>query len=249
MSKIFPTTIVFIRHGESEANVLLHKNPQLFGLYDEVTKNLLATCGDDPSLSERGKLQAETTALHLNATLHQLTIDEHVQLFVSPLTRAQQTLQAFQQHAHRPLYIKVAHVINEMCEYDPKTHNDAETFVKQVFQVFQLLENKTRCAVAERQTLLLFGHSLFFNTMLFIISTHHSTLSKEQHLQLVLNRLCNKDRPKYLNCVYHLPNCSISSVKVQPFGSDNVLEWSILGVGKDHHLREKNIATGGHSDF
>lgn len=242
------TTFVFVRHGESEANVLLHKNPHLLGKYDEQIDMLLAGCGKNPSLSERGNLQAVETAKRLCNSLRGGAIDNDVCILVSPLKRAQQTLQVFMAELSET-FLRDApkvEIVDEMQEYERTTHRDAQTFVCTVFVIFKKLHE--RALLHKTQTIILFGHSLVFNTLLHIIGTHSADLDEDAHLRLVLQRMCSVKDPRFLNTVFHLPNCSISVAQTKKKDESSV-DWSILGVGKDDHLRTVNLATGGHSDF
>jgi phosphohistidine phosphatase SixA len=249
-TKLYDTTIVCIRHAESQANLILHANKHLQDKHDDATSSLLsAAAGNDAPLTPLGHNQARATEQHLRRALTKAD-DDSLQVFCSPLLRARETLAAFQRDATMPLSIKKVETLTDMAEYDTQVHGSAEAFVEQIFRLFGFLRRKCESAVAEPRTIVLFGHSLAFSTLLYIVATARPGLSDSDHYRFVLDRLCNKDRPAYLNTVYHLPNCSVSVARVShPSRNNNVAEWSILGVGKDDHLRALGVNTGNQCDF
>jgi hypothetical protein len=245
-AKLFETTIVCIRHGESEANVLLHRKG-LEGKHDEATRSMLRSAGDDPALTPRGVEQARATERHLRAPLETACRQHSVQVCCSPLRRANETLQAFKTDESMPLFVKNVEVLPNMLEYDTETHGTAAAFVDQVLRLFRGLRRKCESAVAEPRTLMLFGHSLVFSTLLHVAAVSRPGLSDDAHREAVLEKLCDKKNVAYLNVVYQLPNCSVSVLRATH--RNGQFEWCVLGAGKDDHLRALGLNTGNKSDF
>jgi broad specificity phosphatase PhoE len=195
----------------------------------------------------------------LHAALQKAMDDGFVQVFCSPMTRARQTLAAFHAEPTQPLSLSgtTFHFLDDMIEYSAETHENTTAFVDQIYRLFCVLQKKATIAV-EPQTILLFGHSLAFSTLLTMFATHRRGITAEEHRALVLHRVANKEKPSFLETVYQLPNCSISVAQAlqrweakegKKEATASSLEWSILGVAKCQHLSQLNLATGTKSDF
>lgn len=255
------TTIVCIRHGESEANFPLHQKDQKDqNLSKETINELIKAQGGDSSLTERGLEQARATALHLDPIFDTLVDTDNVLLYTSCLKRAQQTAAAFQQKDTQPLYLKKLQIIPEMKEYRRDDYVNAASFIEQIFKLFELLSYRTEASASiEPQIIVLFGHSLAFSVLFTIISFYKRGIKKETHKQLVMDQLLSSDpeKPKYLNTLFQLPNCSISVIQGlveavprldNPNKSNLVIDWRILGIGKVEHL-VNDLKTGTQSPF
>lgn len=252
--ELHKTTIVCIRHGESEANVHLHKD--IKGKSETEIIELIKSSGDDPELTDKGKAQAKSTSDYLEPILTKVVDTDYVMLFTSELKRAQQTASFLKQTESQPLYITKLQVLPEMKEYNKEEYVEVATFIDQIFRLFAFLQHKSVSAV-EPQTIILVGHSLAFSTLFTIFAFHQKGIDPVLHKKLVSDRLTVEGKPKYLNTFFELPNCSISVAQAVPEAiprldnpkrNDIQLTWKILGLGKIDHL-DTSLKTGIHSPF
>ncbi len=249
--KMTSTKIVCVRHAESEANVILHSNPNLRGVLNDETTALLKSAGHDTNLSSRGVLQAKRVADHLEGALQNIDREkEDLVVLCSPLQRSKQTMGQFHEKEEQTLFKERENIVylQDLIEYSHENHESPSVFIEQVFRLFLFLHEKANNA-QKNQTIFIVGHSLVFNVLFTIISLHQRNLSIQDHRQRVFDRLINADTPRYLECVFHLPNCSTSVARAKKGKMEDTLEWAILGVGKCDYLKENDLLTGHHSDF
>lgn len=229
IKELFRTTVVCIRHAESETNASLSTE-------------------FDSKLTENGVKQAQKTAEHLQEPLVNAS-NGYVLAYCSPLLRTQRTMDEFCRHDHQPLKLKKRpNILDCMHEYRKEVHGNVEKFVDQTFELFYFLQRKADVAV-EEQTIVLFGHSLLFSTLFTIIANYHPEITKDEHKKRVLDRVVSKHDPCYLITVYQLPNCSISVACIDQSVSNKELAWNILSIGKCDHLLKHSMCSGHWSQF
>jgi broad specificity phosphatase PhoE len=217
------TTVVFVRHGESNSNVYLHENPK-----DPELSSKINALGD-PDLSELGKKQAAV----VGKFLHKCLINQKVRVLTSLFSRTKQTsdpfIKIFKKHI-----ISVNHleVLNEYTKQEKNLtekhlekgishHDNWKHFTEKIIEFVDLLENLCQC---NESTIIVFGHSLF-------ISATISYLGSSKQMMPLKNQL-----------TFRLPNCSITTTEYSQ-GS-----WRIFNVGSIAHL-SKEIVTGTECSF
>ncbi len=226
--------VVYVRHAESESNVILHdnKNKNLTTSQENILNSHI-----DPNITKKGIEQSSNTATCLLNKIKEMgkTI---IDVWISPFQRAQQTASYFIELCHKEgIQINLKTVV-ELQEYtsSKKTisdeqkklgmliHNTKEIFVNQVIKFNDDLKTTLKEQTKDN-ILIVFGHSIFFSNL---ISYH---VNHEQF------------RPNDFTSL-QLPNCSISCENY----NFNKLEWKTYVVGNVSHL-PKNIITGEHVSF
>lgn len=215
--------IVFVRHGESEANIYLHNN-------DEDADNKINKLGD-PELSKLGFMQSEETCKSIMKHLIE-SGSPKVTILVSKFTRARQTSEYFIDN-----YVGEMNVVYtpDLLEYTPlkkqlsQLHLDSGLYHDNTWDDFK---NRvvTFCdkyvTQVPTEPIIVFGHSLFFSCLMSYISSHKKFIPDKHEL------------------TFRFPNCSISSVC---WDLDRE-RWVIDFVASIAHL-SSNIVTGTHVPF
>jgi broad specificity phosphatase PhoE len=145
MLGLHKSTIVCIRHGESEANVHLHEDTA-HKTADQLTE-LIRSSGGDPALTTKGEAQAKATAEYLQPILSKIVQTDNILLFTSKLKRAQQTALALKQYEGQALYLSKLEVKDEMTEFSRDNYPNVGVFVDQIFELFVLLQQKAEEAM------------------------------------------------------------------------------------------------------
>ena len=226
------TTILFVRHGESDANTFIHKNPNDPHL--EMKINSIP----DPQLTEIGKLQANCVGLFLADKLK----GKHVHLITSLFTRTIQTSEPF--HNLHKEFIKIYDNDPLLQEYNRpgkhqteggkifKTHHTWKSFTDDVETFVDVLENITNSDFqASLQNdnsttpIVIFGHSLFLSVMLSYIGSS-KTMTPDQSQLIFKSPNCSITTLNYsqgtwkiynVNSIAHLPNELVTGTEC-PFG-------------------------------
>lgn len=215
-----PKQIVYVRHGESVSNKIIHSNP---GGLTEEHKDMINSMSN-PALTELGQKQAHDTGVHIVDKIIGMGYKKVVML-VSPYDRAIQTSMPFVNNAKiRGLLLDIVNV-DEMVEYTTPTRDrDWKSFVDRVKKFNNTLKGLLNDEVDGDAIFVLFGHSLFFSTLL----TYQGT----QELF--------EDIP----CIAHeLPNCSLSVVE---YVNRKPQYWAIYHTSDVGHLFKP---TGHHTDM
>lgn len=242
------TTIVCIRHGESEGNLNFQLKRLQGPVSDEEFAQINRDIGLDPPLTERGKEQARLTGKKILPALQNGLKDGTVTIYCSPLTRAKDTCEIALQEIPS-LFAENVIYLDDLMEYSVERQKTSLFFVEKVHQVFLLLQEKAATAKCN-QTIVLFGHSWFFSTLFVAFSTHYREISAEEHKAAIMSRTARKSDPTYLNIAYRLPNCSINTAIAEKVEANEVfIDWTIHRVGKCDHLTDEQISTGNKTKF
>lgn len=165
------TTIVFVRHGESDANAFIHNDPNDPDL--EAKINSIA----DPQLTETGKKQAQSVGEFLSEKFE----GKYVHLVTSLFSRTIQTSEPF--HKLHKKFIKIYDNDPLLQEYSRpgkhehkdygekknfKTHHTWKSFTDDVEIFVDVLEHMANC---DSTPIVIFGHSLFLSVMLSYIGS------------------------------------------------------------------------------
>lgn len=158
------TTIIFVRHGESDANAFIHKNPNDPDLETKINSIV------DPQLTEIGKKQAQCVGAFLSERMK----GQHVHLITSQYSRTIQTSEPF--HSIHKEFIKTYDNDALLQEYSRpllkshneegkifKTHHDWKSFTDDVEIFVDVIERMASC---DATPIVIFGHSLFLSVML-----------------------------------------------------------------------------------
>ncbi len=226
--------VVYVRHAESESNVILHDNKDKNLTEDQKT---MLNSHNDPEITKKGIEQSLNTAICIANKLKEMNITT-VDVWISPFQRAKRTAFYFMELCCvENIKINPKTIVGLQEYTSPKKtisdeqknvgmviHDTKEIFIEQVIKFNDLLKTNLK----EQQNgniLIIFGHSLFFSTL---ISYHVN------HEQFKPN-----DIPSL-----QLPNCSISC---ENYDFDK-LRWNTFVVGNITHL-PKNVITGEHVPF
>lgn len=215
--------IVFVRHGESEANVFLHD-------HDPNADEKINRLGD-PKLSKLGQKQAECVGKGLIDSLTKMGTP-NVNVLVSQFTRAVETSNYFTEN-----YPNIDNMLitNSLLEYTPTKKN-----LSQIHLNSGLNHDHTWDQFKERivkfcdeyftsppkSPMIIFGHSMFISCLVTYISSHRTFFPDK-------NQLC-----------FRFPNCSITTFLWD--GERN--RWVADHVASIAHMDVKLI-TGTHTPF
>jgi len=216
------TTILFVRHGESQANAFLQANPD----HPDLERKMSAI--PDTELTEKGHTQAQ----HVGEYLAKCFGEKPVRVLTSLYTRTIQTSNPFQKLATK---LTCVEHLGMLCEYtNPKhtlsqenidrgitIHTSWDNFLQHVAEFVDLVEDR---AQQSDIPIVVFGHSLFVSVLMSYIGSQKTFLPQKNEL------------------VFRFPNCSISSFE---YSEGN---WKILNVASIAHL-PANCVTGTECDF
>lgn len=182
--------IVFVRHGESEANVFLHTN-------DPDSSRKINRLGD-PTLSDRGLKQSECTGKMLIRRFQELgTPGVHV--LVSQFTRAIETSNYF---VYNYPQIDSMNITNVLLEYTPPKKNLSQLHLDSGLQHDYSWEDfKDRIiqfcdrylTSPPKSPIIVFGHSMYISCLVSYISSHRTFFPDK-------DQLC-----------FRFPNCSFTT--------------------------------------
>jgi broad specificity phosphatase PhoE len=218
--------VIYVRHAESVANKIIHNNKHK--TLTECQENELNSFLN-PNITELGILQAKSTANCLMKNLELLNKDK-VTVLVSPYKRTQHTCAYFIDLLNHSKICYNIKIVQELQEYSPPkksgspnfiTHYSMDEFIDQVLKFNEILKFE----LATSDTIIIFGHSLFFSSLI----AYH--VSHEKH------------RPSEMPS-FQLPNCSISC---ENYDLTNKI-WRTYMTSNISHL-SKDIVTGNHSSF
>lgn len=216
------TTIIFVRHGESQANVHIHNDPN-----DPDLSQKICALGD-PELSHKGFTQATAVGNYLNKKLDCDYYEQKVRVLTSLYTRTIQTSQPFYDTAKGKSIIEMYEHTDMLCEYTKpmhqltdehkskglRHHETWKDFTDQVEDFVNLLE--TMCQV-NQSPIVVFGHSLFISVLVSYLGS------------------CKKMIPEKHELTFRFPNCSITTFNYSQ-GS-----WKIFNVGSIAHLLPPHV--------
>ena len=215
------TTVIFVRHGESQSNTLIHQDPNDPDLSDKL--NMIG----DPHLTIKGHKQAGVLGEYLSKQLG----TKSVRVLTSLFTRTEQTSKPFcDMHSK---YIISKDCVDLLSEYTKpekklteehykrglKNHQNWDEFTKTVVDFVKILEEM----VSEPSTIVVFGHSLYISVIISYLGSYKTFIPSKNEL------------------VFRHPNCSITTLK-----HDN--SWKIFNVASIAHL-PKEIVTGTECDY
>jgi broad specificity phosphatase PhoE len=208
-------TVIFVRHGESKANVLQHADRNAADLQEKMDAL------GDPGLSETGVKQADMTAYYLANKL-----SGSILVLGSKMKRAYRTAQMFH-HRRYESRERYTALLNEYTRPSKKLtnehvasgivhHKSWDEFTANVVAFVDMMEREV-----EEETVVVFGHSLFCSVLVTYISSGKQVL------------------PEKDNCVFRFPNASISTFVYK----EETKSWRILHTASTAHLGD-SIKTG-----
>lgn len=235
--------VVYVRHAESEANVIIHKEKdKLKKLSDD--QDELINSYIDPNITSLGEQQALYTAKYLIERIR-LMNKTNITVWISPFRRTQETAKYFINLCIENNITYKVQIIPELQEYTTNKkpvseilidngiviHKSFSEFVSQVIIFNNILKNELR--KQDQNTIhILFGHSLFFSVLMSYHIIHEQVF------------------PKNISSL-QLPNCSISCEALNETynnSDNNESAWLTFVVGSISHL-PNNIVTGNHIPF
>jgi len=229
--------VIYVRHAESESNAVIHNSRK------NNRKKLTDSQEDkinsyhDPNITPHGIKQSEQTAYNLLSTL-KIMNKKKINIWMSPFQRAQDTAKYFIDSCNKEeLSVKVS-VMLELQEYTsskkPITdeqlksgiiiHDTMEMFIDQIMKFNDTLK-KELIDQDDDSILIIFGHSMFFSTLM----SYHIIHELYKPIEIPSLRL---------------PNCSISCEAYFP----DKLKWKSYVVASTSHL-PKELVTGNHVPF
>ena len=229
------TTIICVRHGESDANVRLASNPHLMGGPRDTATELLINGTEEPALTQLGIEQSKHVAARLAPVLCEALAQGTFQLFCSPLLRARQTCAEFQRDGMPLANVDVATDVELLqIEYSITTHQSTDEFVKQIQDLFWILNTAATCAT-QHKTILLIGHSMVISTLLHFFATHYAGIEPADHYHFVRQRVARQSN--HLSVVYYVSNCSTSVIKAKQSKRGNATDcdWTIYSIGEKNN--------------
>jgi len=246
-------TLVLIRHGEAHKTKCHHDNPLLRHRHAAETQRKIDLIGRNPCLTTLGVEQASGTAREMHDALSKAREGGSLLVFSSPMNRAKDTLYQFQRKLRQPLHGIEPHYLDSLMEFSPNLQGTVEKFVEQIYALFDHFEKIANEAIIDKQkvTAIVFAHSETIGAFVTLLSTHKPGIDRGEHQRCVLDRLKPITSDAQINTAFAIANCSITVAQSQilPSGDDDELEWKLLSVGKNDHLRDAGIATGYQSDF
>lgn len=242
---------VYVRHGESASNVIIHKgeksnigdsgltNPQSrFSVNYEC--DAINAMGSDPPLTDLGHQQAACTAEYLIGVIQEMGY-KRVQVLVSPYTRAIQTAAPFLDELHKyPTLNFSSDIVVDMYEYTSPAkdisselqergvvHDESwQDFVHRVVQFNTQLKSRMNGTDADTLTVI-FGHSMFLSVLL----SYQGLQEKSMDIPTI---------------AHELPNCCTSTVGLVTVAT--LSKWSIYHTSYTGHLG-RDLTTGHHTLF
>lgn len=217
------TTIIFIRHGESETNKFIHQDPNDPHLSDKL--NALG----DPHLTENGKSQAKQVGTFLASKLD----GKKVRVLTSLFTRTNETAKPFLElyaknitmHERLELlseYTKPEkNLTKEHLEKGLRNHQSWNDFVCTIKEFVDMLEDMSQC---NDDPIVIFGHSLYLSALTSYLGSSLTFMPEKTQL------------------TFRFPNCSITTFQYSQ-GC-----WKIFNVASIAHLSE-NATTGTECEY
>ena len=217
------TTILFIRHGESETNKFIHQDPNDPHLSDKIN------AVGDPHLTENGILQAKQVGEYLITILK----DKKVRVLTSLFTRTIETSQPFcDEYKSNVSENESLEILSEYTKPQKKltdehlkkglrNHIDWYDFTVSIEECVDILEDMAQC---NNQPIIVFGHSLYISTLISYLGSSKMFMPEKSQL------------------IFRFPNCSITSCEYSQ-GS-----WRIFNVASIAHLTH-DVITGTECPF
>jgi broad specificity phosphatase PhoE len=219
------TTVIFVRHGESESNWFLHQDKT----DPELSKKINAL--GDPKLTGLGSKQADKVGEYL----HRLLKGKNLRIFTSPFQRTSETAEPF---ISRKVKEKIAFSIQTLGVLQEYTkpqkhltqdhhnkgivhHETWDDFTKQIRAFVDELEDHCQ---ENDHPIVIFGHSLYLSVLVSYIASSKEMMPKKEQL------------------VFRFPNCSITTFEYSQSS------WRIFNVGSLAHLK-KGLITGTECPF
>lgn len=207
-------TIIFVRHGESQANAHQHADRNDPDLQQKMDAH------GDPGLTETGVKQADVTAYYLAEKLTGSML-----VLVSFMKRAYRTAEMFLRRCEpRVQYLSM---LNEYTRPSKKLtaehrgagiyhHDSWDEFTAQVAAFVDMIEQRV-----EEETVVVFGHSLFLSVLVSYVASNKRFI------------------PEKDQCVFRFPNASITTFVYE----ENTKRWRVLHTASTAHM-DDSIKTG-----
>ena len=217
------TTILFIRHGESETNKFIHQDPNDPYLSDKIN------AVGDPHLTDNGNMQSKQVGDYLISYLK----DKKVRVLTSLFTRTIETSQPFCDEYALNIYTNESlEILSEYTKPQKKltekhlkkglrNHTNWDDFTKTIEECVDILEDMAQC---NNQPIIVFGHSLYISVLTSYLGSSKTFMPEKNQL------------------TFRFPNCSITSYEYSQ-GT-----WRIFNVASIAHLTQ-NVITGTECPF
>ena len=217
------TTVIFVRHGESESNWFIHQDRN-----DPELSNKINALGD-PNLTDQGRQQAECVGGYLYERLK----GQNVRVFTSPFARTFQTSKPFvEKMEDDSILSKSLPILQEYTKPEKQLtedhlkrsivhHKTWDDFTDNIRVFVDQLEDHCQ---ENGHPIVIFGHSLYLSAMTSYLGSSKQTMPKKEQL------------------VFRFPNCSITTFE---FSQGN---WRIFNVASLAHLPNR-IITGVECSF
>lgn len=253
--------LVFVRHPESTANEIIHKNRHHTSA-DELTaalNNHPTPTNGDPDITESvGQQQVRYTSAYLaDKCLKGATAGETLKITRSDMLRTARLAESFRRSiltTSTPAmvidpelqeYTRVGKSVPEHLRYRDEI---PQTFISRVYKYYQRLADDNGSGIQNDITIV-FGHSMFFSTLLSIMLLKR--LQPEMTETEVVGALVEKYDPEQIKLQFQLPNCSITTVRasickcksLSTSSSNNGVTFDVLGVGNDSHVEPRTRGT------
>lgn len=213
-------TIIFIRHGESLSNKVIHDNHDYRQSREksayveaEIKKHT------DPVLTEKGEVQSRMTAEYLTKLLKRFNVNpSSVKIYSSPFKRTIQTAMPLVESLNMPLIID-----EQLFEYTrpsrkaPNGHCD-ESFDDFKARVHVFMSDLKEIVKKDPRPIVVYGHSLFISYML---SAVNRDLDDMKHFTTQ-------------HFTFKVPNCSINTLM---YRADKDV-WTVCNVSSIGHLND-----------
>lgn len=240
--------VIYVRHAESESNAIIHTAKKENLIHTSKKSNLkilsqsqevLLNSYSDPNITFIGSQQASCLAEHLINKINILN-KKTVNIWISPFKRTIETANKFIELCTKNNIDHNVKIMPELQEYTSKKKTltdkeiDAGLIIHDTIDVFLnkitifndiLKQHLYEQEVNQDSVLILFGHSLFFSSLM----TYHIT--QETILPTDTSSL-------------QIPNCSISC---ESFNCETN-KWKTFIVGSIAHL-PTTLITGNHVPF
>lgn len=167
-------TIVFIRHGESTSNKIIHDATDST-TSDEIDRAIERI--KNPQLTDLGHAQAKCVAKYLSGIFKQQKIKDF-RVCSSPYTRAIQTANPLAKEFNKPI-----HIIEGSQEYTKPNHEIDGFPIDESFDCFKERVHKSINSLKDllmdnpTSPLIFYGHSLFISYMLSSLNRTYSDMS------------------------------------------------------------------------
>ena len=223
------TLIIFVRHGESEANVIIHQEMDLLphkkSSYAEMGEKLNKV-GTDPLLSELGHKQAQNIANYLIKQLDGKPIKVISSTYARAIQTADPLVKSYDkilEYVTSELLIEYTHPDRKLSEEDTKkgikTHLNWNDFLDDISEFIAFIEYKIK-SQTEDVPIVIYGHSIYLSVLTSYLGSAKTYFPEKKDL------------------VFRFPNTSITTYQYDK----NRSAWNILNVANIRHIPQELLS-------